>query len=301
MAIATKQKSTSHHKKRSGHHHRKNKPYLKTYWPYIPLLMIVIVGLAINSLWANTATLGTSRDYSHASLLKATNDNRAVAKQAPLTIDPKLTAAAQAKANDLVARDYWAHNSPSGKTPWAFISETGYQYQLAGENLAYGFNSADDAVVGWMNSDSHRANIMNDKYTNVGFGVASSPNYQGQGEQTVIVAEYGRPVEAGATVSTQPTSHVPTASTETVQGEVGVKPVSRVELLTNGQATWSIAVVSAVLGASVAVFVVRHGYRVHRVVSRGEAFIAHHPAIDIVIVFVITASYLLIQGNGIIR
>src|SRR5206468_12650742 len=118
-----------------------------------------------------------------------------------LTIDPQLAAAAQAKARDMVAGNYWSHTSPAGKTPWTFISAAGYQYQQAGENLAYGFASADDTEAAWMNSAEHRANILETSYQNVGFGVAQSPNYQGQGAETIVVAEYGQPVPAAANIT----------------------------------------------------------------------------------------------------
>jgi uncharacterized membrane protein YidH (DUF202 family) len=52
MALATRPKPTVHHKKRRAQHHRHSKPYLKAYWPYIPVLMIVGIGAVINRLWA---------------------------------------------------------------------------------------------------------------------------------------------------------------------------------------------------------------------------------------------------------
>ena len=107
---------------------------------------------------------GIKSDFSRSVLLNDTNAQRAGQKQAPLTLDPQLTAAAQAKAEDMATSNYWAHNSPDGKTPWTFISASGYQYQTAGENLAYGFSSASDTVTGWMNSPEHRANILNADY-----------------------------------------------------------------------------------------------------------------------------------------
>lgn len=300
MAIAAKPKKSVHAKKRQAKHHRHSKHYLKSYWPYLPMLMIVGVGIAINSVWSTGSVLGAQSDFSAMSLLNQTNDKRASNQEPSLTIDPQLTKAAQDKANDMVAHNYWAHTAPDGKTPWTFIEKSGYQYQAAGENLAYGFSNATDTITGWMNSTEHRANILNASYENVGFGVAQAPNYQGKGPQTIVVAEYGQPVSSAATITfTVPKpSQVAGVHTNT---ELSAKPVSRIQLLTDGRAAWSALALSALTGAALALFVVRHGFRVRRSISRGEAFIVHHPYLDIAIVFIAVAGFVLTRSSGIIR
>ena len=280
MAIATKPKRTTHHKKRAGNHRAQNKSYLKTYWPYIPMLMIVATGLLVNSLWSSGAVLGSTTNSSPAYLLEKTNENRASASKAALSLDSQLNAAAQSKAEDMVNKDYWAHDSPDGKTPWTFITASGYPYKTAGENLAYGFKDASGVISGWMNSTEHRDNILNPDYKDVGFGIASSPNFQGKGPQTIVVAEYGSPVDSAANI----TFNVPSTSQNTpvneVRGdstELSAKPVSRIAMMTGGDATWSALVLSAIAGAALTLFLVRHGKRFHRLIIKGEAFVVHHP------------------------
>jgi uncharacterized protein YkwD len=305
MALATRPKSTVHHRKRQARHHRQSKQYLKPYWPYLPMLLIVGLGLFINNAWsARMAVLGANSDFSSTALLTNTNADRANNHEAALTIDPALTAAAQTKANDMVKNDYWSHNSPDGRTPWSFITAAGYQYQAAGENLAYGFANAGDAVIGWMNSPEHRANILDSAYQNVGFGVASSPDYQGHGPETVVVAEYAQPVAAAANITFTVPSTNGVAGTQNVlpaKTEFSAQPVSRIQLLTGGQAAWSLAVVSALAGAALALFIVRHGLRFRRLMVESEAFISHHPVLDIAIVFIFTAGFVLTRSSGIIR
>lgn len=268
------------------------------------MLMIVGAGLLVNSVWSANGVLGVKSDFSHQTLLSETNARRSGEKQVSLILDPQLSAAAQAKAEDMARHNYWAHNSPDGRTPWTFITASGYQYQTAGENLAYGFSGASDTITGWMNSPEHRANILNTAYRNVGFGVARSLNYQGQGPETIVVAEYGQPVDAAATV----TFNVPDPSTtaSNVQGitgntELSARPVSRIQLVTNGQASWSLAAVSALAGAALALFIARHSLRLHRALVRGEAFITHHPLLDIAIVFIFTTGFVLSRASGVIR
>jgi len=163
---------TQEHKKRSGLHHHRSHDYVKTYWPYLPVLTILVAGILANS-WlghANRNVLGYATDMSIESLLTDTNQERASNGEVALGLDKQLGDAAQAKANDMAARDYWSHDTPDGKTPWTFIIKAGYNYQAAGENLAYGFTSASDTITGWMNSPEHRANILNASYRDVGFG-----------------------------------------------------------------------------------------------------------------------------------
>jgi uncharacterized protein YkwD len=301
MALTTSRpKKTTHTRKRQAKHHKRGKHYMKAYWPYIPILAVMGLGLIINTAWNKTSVLGAARNFSSSRLLSATNEQRTNAHEAPLNLNAQLSAAAQAKAEDMIKNDYWAHNSPDGKTPWTFITGSGYQYQAAGENLAYGFSGANQTVVGWMNSTEHRDNILNASYQDVGFGVASTPDYQGKGPQTIVVAEYGQPTAAVANISfnvdNQNTSQVKPATTE-----LEAKPVSRVQLLSGGNASWSMLAVSAVFGAAVAIFVIRHSLQIHRAVSKGEEFVAHHPWFDIAVAVIATLGFLLTRTGGLIR
>lgn len=307
MALATKPKPkpSVHHKKRQAKHHRQSKQYVKSYWPYLPMLLVVAIGAVINSFWSSYGVLGTSSDYSHSALLDSTNQQRLAANQSELTIDPLLTAAAQAKANDMAARNYWSHDTPDGKAPWAFISAAGYNYELAGENLAYGFNGAEEAVIGWMNSPGHRANILNASYQNVGFGVVTSPNYQGRGEQTIVVAEYGKPSTSVANIRfTVPGTEAPTATTPAVVAgdrEPESRLVSRLQLLNQGQPTWTTFAVTLIATSAVLVFMIRHGFYLRRLLVKGEVFVAHHPVFDFFIITLATVGFVLTRTGGIIK
>lgn len=255
------------------------------------MLLIVGLGLVVNTVWSHTNVLSANSDFSNAALLNDTNAQRTAEHEEALSLNQQLSAAAQAKANDMVTRNYWSHNTPDGNAPWSFITAAGYQYQAAGENLAYGFNNASDVIAGWMNSPTHRANVLSSHYTNVGFGVAQSPNYQGQGPETIIVAEYGEPAEpavaAGGIAGAQDTT-----------AGLPAQPVSRIQLLTGGQATWSTVAVSAVAGAAIMLFVIRHGLRLKRLVHEGESFILHHPFFEIALVFVGTLAIIFAQASG---
>jgi uncharacterized protein YkwD len=86
----------------------------------------------------------------------------------------QLDFAAQAKAEDMLNRHYFAHYSPDGKSPWQFILSAGYEYDSAGENLAINFITAESEEKAWMNSPTHAANILNPHFTDIGVGVAGN-------------------------------------------------------------------------------------------------------------------------------
>lgn len=186
--------------KRQGSHHRHSKQYVKVYWPYVPMLLIVLVGLFFgsNTRYIPGNVLAYATEMSNSQLLSATNDQRSANGKSSLSINSRLSAAAQAKANDMAARNYWSHNTPEGSPPWVFIDAQGYGYKKAGENLAYGFSTSSATITGWMNSASHRANMLDGSYTEVGFGFTNATSYNNSGQQTIVVAMYGQPQVASA-------------------------------------------------------------------------------------------------------
>jgi uncharacterized protein YkwD len=305
LAPKHSQAPTGHHKKRVGHHHKHTKHYLKTYWPYVPIGFIVAVGLFFGN-WNPTTRNGVlsyATEMSISSLLDATNQQRARNGQEPLKINPELAKAAQAKANDMTNRNYWSHNTPDGKEPWVFVQSVGYSYQKAGENLAYGFNSSRDTVVGWMNSPSHRANLLDSVYKEVGFGFANARDYNGSGPETVVVAMYGQPTGSYAPGTEIPidAKAAPITSQAPIVQEPQTLAVSRLQTLTGGTLPWITLAVGVSMGLLAAYVFVKHSLAFKRFAREGEAFIVHHPFLDIALVSLVMIGYVLLQGHGTIR
>jgi hypothetical protein len=124
-------------------------------------------------------------------LVDETNQNRVANGLSPLTVDPLLQAAAQDKADDMVANNYFAHTSPTGLTPWYWFEKVGYGFTYAGENLAVNFSDSQDVTNAWMNSPEHRANILNGDFTNIGMATAQGTF---EGKPAVYVVElFGTP------------------------------------------------------------------------------------------------------------
>ncbi len=92
-------------------------------------------------------------------MLELTNEERIDNGLSALELNPKLELAAQQKAQDILSKDYFAHQSPDGFTPWYWFEKVGYDYQYAGENLAIGFLDSEEVSQAWLESPSHRANL----------------------------------------------------------------------------------------------------------------------------------------------
>lgn len=216
------------------------------------LLVLGLAGLLSISPAVSTDQFGRNvlayaTNTTRAGLLSSTNSQRASNGAAALSLNSKLNSAAQSKASDMANRGYWSHETPDGEQPWVFFAAAGYNYLAAGENLAYGYPDSSSTVVGWMNSPPHKSNLISGNYTEVGFGIANTPNYcyigdhdsnsgtpntnDCKGAQTIVVAMYGKPQVASATTSTPtspaPTSQPSTPTTQTKKAEPKPKEVPK--------------------------------------------------------------------------
>jgi hypothetical protein len=177
--------------------------------------------------------LGYASQISPAEIIRLTNEDRQAQGLAPVKLDSQLTAAALQKASDMFARNYWAHVSPTGTQPWFFITQAGYTYRYAGENLARDFSDPQSVVQAWMNSPSHRENLLNSRYEDIGVAVVDG-NLEGR-ETTLVVQMFGTklavvPVVGGTSASvvvraqeTQPSpfpTSVPTPTSTPALAEV---------------------------------------------------------------------------------
>lgn len=147
--------------------------------------------------------LGYATAISVADVHSLSNAQRSSAGVGGLNLNGTLNQAAQNKANHMFANNYWAHNAPDGTTPWSFVNGAGYAYSFAGENLAKNFMTSAGVVNGWMNSPGHRANVLDNRFIDVGYAVVNGV-LQGQ-ETTLVVAMYAAP----ATVAQAPPPPAP--------------------------------------------------------------------------------------------
>jgi hypothetical protein len=149
------------------------------------IVLTATVSLPSASIFASAIT--------QSNILSLVNTTRLNAGLNQLTTNSLLQQAAQAKAEDMLKNQYFAHTSPSGLSPWYWIKRAGYVYHYSAENLAVHYTQSEDVQQGWMTSPSHRANILSDKYKETGIGIASG-DFEGA-PSTFVVQMFGTPPE----------------------------------------------------------------------------------------------------------
>lgn len=129
-----------------------------------------------NSSGGSTNTTTSQLTADEQEVFDLINAKRVANGLATLKIDDELQNVARIKAKDMVDNNYFSHNSPIYGSPFDMIKNFGIRYKTAGENIA-GNSSNSGAVNAWMNSEGHRANILNSSFNYTGVGVVKSPKY----------------------------------------------------------------------------------------------------------------------------
>ncbi len=338
--MSAKIKTTVTQKHRRLRHKPRGVPkrdFEKVYWPYLPMVLIVglLLSLGINSGAVQSGLrnpTGRTLDYAVSMnierLLEKTNGERTEHGASPLRLNSKLYAAAQAKADDMAAKNYWSHNTPTGDAPWVFVTSQNYDYQKLGENLATGFLDEAGTISGWMASEGHRRNLLDPVFSEVGFGIANSPDYSsaGGGPMTIIVAMYGKPQVASAVTTatnaegpaTKPAPTAVTPPAETAEPAAASTVPANTETLgsddiaqeTTKLSSAQIALANLPFGqvatglfllvmfAAAALWLTKHALAFRRVLVHGEAFIVRHPLLDVGLVVIAALSFLLTRTAG---
>ena len=143
--------------------------------------------------FANCGQAAIASDITAQRMIELTNKSREESGFLSLKVNSKLTAAANAKADDMFKFQYFDHNSPNGVTPWYWIKSAGYDYLYAGENLAIDFVTAEGTHIALMRSITHRDNILKPDYTEIGIAVKKGI-FEGN-ESIIIVQQFGAPLE----------------------------------------------------------------------------------------------------------
>ncbi len=235
------------------------------FWNLIALIFVKAVfsysGLQFASL------MGGAPIFAKEEIVSQTNAFREFLGLGDLKENPVLDQAASQKLQDMITNQYFAHTSPLGISPWRWIEVNNYGYVYAGENLAIGFLTAKDAVDAWENSPSHRANLANPNFKEIGVAVAPAKIQNSEG--FLVVQLFGTPKPAKpavavikpspspaplkATPASSPLAHspAPSASVQSATKNVATEtPVS----VTVATLTPKLAKVSKTLNATLVVY-----------------------------------------------
>ena len=168
------------------------------------LVVLAAVVLGLNSgirplAGFSGGVLGYASDIQITQVFEQINQQRVENSLPALKLNDKLSEAARRKASDMFASNYWAHINPTnGREPWYFFDAVGYDYRYAGENLARDFGTTVPMIKAWMNSLTHKENIVSTRYQETGIAVVNG--VLNGVETTLVVQLFGTNKAAVAVV-----------------------------------------------------------------------------------------------------
>lgn len=148
-------------------------------------LLIVLMGVFLLPKTAYFSTINAEN------IIELTNKTREKADASPLTANQLLTKAAYEKARDLIKYQTFSHTLGDKKfSTW--IKDSGYEYSFVGENLAIDFATSEGVVEAWLESPTHKKNLLNNKFTEIGVAVIEG-SFQGK-NSILVVQIFGTPL-----------------------------------------------------------------------------------------------------------
>jgi len=165
-------------------------------------ILIIMISQVLLSFIGQTipGVLGVISTITAEEIIDLTNQKRQENNLPELKLNPVLVEAAQQKGADMMVKNYWAHTAPDGKAPWYFFKNVSYQYLYAGENLARDFIDSPSVVNAWMNSPTHKDNILSSRYQEIGIAVIQD-TFQGS-ESVLVVQLFGTQMPGTAPAKT---------------------------------------------------------------------------------------------------
>ena len=263
--------------------HPHNNHKAKILWPrsIVILIGLFIMGRSIVdiTIGLKPGVLGFASQIDPDKVIELTNAERLSVGITILKENSELDQAALAKATDMFENNYWAHVSPTGTEPWYFVTQSGYEYKHAGENLARDFSNPKDIVKAWMASPTHRQNLLDSRYKDI--GVAVVDGYINGVETTIVVQLFG---------STQST--IAKIASTTVTNTVFAKEAPEKLIPSSGLSpmdlsrAWSLAFVVLIMFALSLdwIFVLR--YNIIRISGKTWAHLTYFAALAIIILII---------------
>lgn len=248
-----------------------------------PRSIVILIGLFIMgrsfidmTVSLQPGVLGFASQIDHTKVIELTNKERLNAGVTIVKENQELDAAALAKATDMFEHNYWAHVSPTGTEPWYFITEAGYKYQHAGENLARDFSNAKDIVAAWMASPTHRQNLLDGRYKDIGIAVLDG--YINGVETTLVVQMFGSSTQTVARIASTKLTN-PAYAQEKLIPASGLSPMDL-------SRAWSLAFVVLIMFALSLdwLFVLR--YNIIRISGKTWAHLTYFAGLAIILLII---------------
>lgn len=166
----------------------------------LALITLVLALTGAGAVTSRAAALGGDPTVPY--LVSRLNQERRSHGLSLLGVDSRLETAAQAKAEAILVTNSFSHTLPDDRTPWDFFEAVGYRYELAGENLAVDFTNSEALHQAWLASQSHRDNMLDPAFINV--GIASVLGELDGRSTTVVVELFATPDRSSTLIAGTP-------------------------------------------------------------------------------------------------
>jgi uncharacterized protein YkwD len=162
------------------------------------MIMLIIMVMTVNYFVSQLPENQVSAQVDLNSIVYAHNRERGKYDLNPLSLSSSLINSATKKAEAMLESNCWDHYCPlpPGVSPWKWFADVDYKYEHAGENLAEGFRDNETVMKAWMNSPTHRDNVLKNSFEEIGIGFAAG-EYQNKSMNTIIVVHFGKPIRGG--------------------------------------------------------------------------------------------------------
>jgi|SRR3989344_593218 len=154
--------------------------------------VLILVALVSSLLLVPWEGSGES-SFTSQNLVLLLNQEREKNGLPPLQTNALLEKAADTKAKNMLENSYFAHTAPDGTKPWDLIKSAGLEYLFAGENLAINYTNAYELIHDFMQSPTHRENLLSPLFSEIGIAIING-RYQGQ-DATIVVQMFAHPID----------------------------------------------------------------------------------------------------------
>jgi uncharacterized protein YkwD len=287
MPTLNKQKAIRSYQKQHGLHHKIDKKYGKVYWPYLPMLLITILGISVGIfvLFQNQNTKPSSVNY--ASLFNSTNQYRIKNGLDQLIYSKDLSTAAQSQANQIAIADSWSPLNESKYPAFSLITTKFQNLSSPSENLAYGFKTSGSIISAWSNSDYQNSNILNQHSNSVGYGIVNSINLMDMKNQAIVIAIFAnnRTIPMATKLKAVIKPYGVNTSTQTL----AIIRLNSIIKYSDVRELYILGTLMFIIGV---VILSKHTYLLHKWIVSGENLVIKHPVIDLTLI----VSFIILAG-----
>ena len=294
MAKLDKRVAIKSYQKQHGLHHKKDKKYGQIYWPYLPVLLITVLGFSVGLFLMAGNLNNTPSTVSYASLFTSVNQYRSNNGQSKLTYSQDLSNAAQYQANKIASLDSWSPLNMSRNPTFNLISTKFQNLSSPSENLAYGFKNSGSIVSAWSNNNYQNSNMLSPGVNSVGYGIVNAANFMNMRNQKIVVTIFADNKSLPNGVVSKINSNGYGISTSAPQSMA----VIRLNSFIKHDNILELYVLAGLMLLIAFTLLSKHAYILHKWIKLEEKLVVEHPLFDLALVvsFIVLSSA--IQSTG---